>query len=95
MVQAYGTTALNEPSNAVRAQEVITAAADPPNSNLYAQLAALAYQAKDNRTGDLAGDKAVRLAPAASRKALRTQLNALKTASLQQQTPGATTTPTG
>lgn len=95
MVQAYGSTALKEPSNAVRAQEIITAAADPPNSNLYAQLASLAYEAKDTRTGDLAGDRAVRLAPEKNRKALRAQLDALKGAALQQQTPGATTTPTG
>lgn len=95
MVQAYGATALNEPSNAVRAQEVITAAADPPSSNLYAQLAALAYTAKDTRTADLAGNRAVALAPAKDRKALRAQLNALKTQSLSQQSQGTTTTPTG
>jgi hypothetical protein len=95
MVQAYGTGALNEPPNAVRAQEVITDAARPPNSNLYAQLAALAYSAKDTRTGDLAAARAVGLAPAKNRTALRAQLNARKAQALAPAAPQTTTTPTG
>jgi hypothetical protein len=95
MAQAYESNALNELDKAVRAREIVTAATKPPNSNLYAQLAELAYRAKDNRTADLAADRAVALAAAKDRKALRTQLNALKTQALSQQTPGATTTPTG
>ncbi len=95
MVQAYEASALNELPKAVRAKQIITAAENPPNSNLFAQLAELAYRAKDTRTADLAADRAVQLAPAKDRKALRTALNGLKTQALSSQTQGATTTPTG
>jgi hypothetical protein len=95
MVQAYGAGALNELTKAVRAQEIVTAATKPPNTNLYQQLAQLAYSAKDIRSGDLAGARAVELAPKAQRKALQAQLDALKAQAVQQQTPGATTTTTG
>lgn len=94
MVQAYEAGALNELDKAVRAKQIITAATKPPSSNLYAQLAELAYRAKDTRTADLAADRAVRLADAKDRKALRSALDGLKAQSLSGQTPGATTTPT-
>jgi hypothetical protein len=95
MVQAYEASALNELPKAVRAKQIITAAENPPNSNLFAQLAELAYRAKDTRTADLAADRAVQLAPAKDRKTLRAALNGLKTQALSSQTQGATTTPTG
>jgi hypothetical protein len=95
MVQAYEANALNELDKAVRAKEIVTAATKPPNSNLYAQLAELAYRAKDTRSADLAADRAVQLADPKDRKALRTQLNGLKTQALAQPAAGATTTPTG
>ena len=95
MVQAYEANALNELDKAVRAKEIVTAATKPPSSNLYAQLAELAYRAKDTRSADLAADRAVQLAAPKDRKALRTALNGLKTQALAQQTPGATTTPSG
>ena len=78
MVQAYGANGLNELKEAVQAKQIVTDAEDPPSSNLYAQLAVLAYQAGDTRTGDLAAVRAVDLAPAADRKQLRTTLDALK-----------------
>lgn len=94
MVQAYGTGALEQPAKAVTAMQIVTAAEKPPNSNLYAQLAQLAYTAHDSRTGDLAADRAVELADKANKKLLRTQLDQIKT---QAATPAATTsaTPTG
>ena len=52
MVQAYGTQGLNELDKAVGAKQIVTSAERPPSSNLYAQLAVLAYQAGDDRTGD-------------------------------------------
>jgi hypothetical protein len=91
MVQAYGKGALNQPVKAVRAMQIVTAAEDPPNSNLYAQLAQLAYTAGDNTTGDLAADRAVKLAPASERKSLRQALVGIKA---QGTTPPATATPT-
>lgn len=90
MAQAYSAQGLNQLDEAVRAKQIVTEAERPPSSNLYAQLAALAYQAGDNRTGDLAGTRAVDLAPAADRKQLRSTLAALKqqaaTGRAQQQT---------
>ncbi len=90
MVQAYATTGLNEPVKAVQAMQVVTAAEKPPSSNLYAQLAQLAYQARDTRTGDLAADRAVELADSKERKLLRTELERIKTEATTQ--PSATTT---
>jgi hypothetical protein len=96
MVQAY--QGLDDLPKAVRAKQLVTAAEKPPNSNLYQQLAALAYQAGDNRLGDLASTRAVDLAPADQRKDLRTALETFKTqvaAQAAQAAQGATTTPTG
>jgi hypothetical protein len=95
MVQAYEANALNDLPKALRAKEIVTDATKPPSSNLYAQLAELAYRANDTRTADLAADRAVRLAAPKDRKALRTALDGLKASAQTQQTPGATTTPTG
>jgi hypothetical protein len=93
MVQAYAETAINEPIKAVQAMQIITAAEKPPSSNLYAQLAQLAYKARDLRTGDLAANRAVDLADKKTKKLLRTELDRLKTEAV---TPAATTTtPTG
>jgi hypothetical protein len=78
MVQAYGANGINQPVKAVRAMEIVTAAEKPPSSNLYSQLAQLAYQADDKRTGDLAADRAVELAPADKKKELRKALVGLR-----------------
>ena len=93
MVQAYQAT--EQLPKAVRAKQLVTAAEDPPSSNLYQQLAALAYQARDNRVGDLAATRAVDLAPAEDRKELREALEAYKTQVAAQGQQGATTTPSG
>jgi len=93
MVQAYALTALNEPAQAVRSMQIVTAAEKPPSSNLYAQLAQLAYVARDNRTAELAADRAVELAPEDKKKLLRTELDRIKAESLKQPAP-TTTTPT-
>ena len=89
MVQAYAQTALNDPAKAVQAMQILTAAEDPPSSNLFAQLAQLAYQARDIRTGDLASDRAVELADDNTRKLLRTELERIKAEAIK---PAATTT---
>jgi len=93
MVQVY--QGLDELPKAVRAKQLVTAAEKPPSSNLYQQLAALAYQAGDNRLGDLSSGRAVDLVPASERKALRTALETYKTQVAAQAAQGATTTPTG
>jgi hypothetical protein len=92
MVQAYSETGLNEPTKAVQAMQLVAGAEDPPSTNLYQQLARLAYIAGDTRTGDLAAGRAVDLAPKADRKTLRAALKSLKTQAAAQPT---VTTPSG
>jgi hypothetical protein len=92
MVQAYQKSGLNELTKAVRALEIVTDAEKPPSSNLYQQLAKLAYDAGETRSGDLAAARAIELAPAKDRKPLRAALKALKTqATTQQSQPQAGT----
>ena len=79
MVQAYNKPGLNELTKAVRAHARSSRRPrSPPSSNLYQQLAQLAYSAGETRSGDLAANRAVELAPAKDRKPLRTALDALK-----------------
>ncbi|MEA2181280.1 MAG: hypothetical protein QOK16_4757 [Solirubrobacteraceae bacterium] len=85
MVQAYGKAGINELPKAVRALEIVTDAEKPPSTNLYQQLAQLAYTAGETRSGDLAAARAIELAPAKDRKPLREALNALKKQSTTQQ----------
>jgi hypothetical protein len=89
MVQAYGAGGINDPTKAVQAMQIVTAAETPPSSNLYAQLAQLAYQAHDVRTGDLAAGRAVQLADKSTKKLLRTELDGIKTQAAK--TPATTT----
>jgi cytochrome c-type biogenesis protein CcmH/NrfG len=96
MVQAFSTAGLNEPAKAVRAMEMVIQRRGD-NSNLYSQLAVLAYQAGQTRKGDLAADKAVGLAAPADRKLLRQNLDSAKSsaASAQASTTPVPTTATG
>ncbi len=68
---------LNEPAEAVKVLQIVTAAR-PESASLYADLAEYAYKAHNTRIGDLASEKAVALAPAAQRKQLKTELAELK-----------------
>ena len=95
MVQAYGPSGLNELKKAVQAKQIVTDAERPPSSNLYAQLAVLAYQAGETRTGDLASVRAVDLAPKEDRTALRRQLDVLKTQAAADAARQTATTPAG
>jgi hypothetical protein len=92
MVQVFSSSGLNEPAKAVAAEELI-AANSKPTSDLYKQLAALAYVAGQTRKGDLSAAKAVSLAPKAQRAALRQQLAQYKTQLAAQQATATTTTP--
>jgi hypothetical protein len=87
MVQAFG--ALNQLDAALAAKEVYVAS-QPKSAALYAQLAALAYQAGNTRIGDLSAQKAVALTPKAQRSTLRQQLDAIKTQAAQQAAQAAT-----
>jgi hypothetical protein len=76
MVQAYSQTALNQPEEMVRAQEIVVEAR--PTSATFANLAVFAYQAGQTRKGDLAAGRAVEEADKDERKALKQQLDAAK-----------------
>lgn len=76
----YGEEGLNEPSEALQAWQIVIAD-KPPSAALYGALAGAAYKAHNTRVGDLAAQKAVSLAPAAERTAVKTQLEAEKKSS--------------
>jgi hypothetical protein len=92
MVQAYSAAGLNQPQNAVAAQEVITEAR--PTSATFANLAVLAYQAGNTRTGDLASKKALSLSDKDLRANLKSQLDQAKAQSAAAAGASATATPT-
>ena len=92
MVQAY--QGLDDLTKAVRAKQLVTAAEKNPTSNQFQQLAALAWQAGENRVGDLAATRAIDLEEPSERKALRTALQTFKTQVAAQQAQQVTTTPT-
>jgi hypothetical protein len=77
MVGLYGANALNQPSSAVQALQIIVAA-EPKSASWYSQLALYAYKAKNARVGDLAAKKAVALAPAAERARVKNELESVK-----------------
>jgi hypothetical protein len=79
MVQAYGQDGLNLPAKAVAAQEIVIDN-QPASSGLYANLAVLAYQAGQQRKGELAGAKALSLAPKSQRSVLKQTLDQAKSA---------------
>jgi len=78
MVQAYSQVGLNQPREAVRAQEIVVDGLEEPDSDVFAQLAVLAYQAGQTRKGDLAADRAVELAERRDRRTLRQNLEQAK-----------------
>jgi hypothetical protein len=98
MARAYGSTGLDQPSNAADAYEIFTQA--HPSAATYGQLAQLAYVAGQSRKGDLAAAKAVSLAPKAQQKLVKQQLDTVKRQALTQQAQkavgsGSATTPSG
>jgi tetratricopeptide (TPR) repeat protein len=90
MARALGPDGLRRLPDAVAAQEIVVES-QPPNANLYAQLAILAYAAGQVRKGDLSADKAVSLTPKDQRADFKQQLDAAKSQALGN-TPGITTT---
>jgi hypothetical protein len=98
MARAYGSTGLDQPTNAADAYEIFTQA--HPSAATYGQLAQLSYVAGQSRKGDLAAAKAVSLAPKPQQKLVKQQLATIKRQALAQQTQkalrqGAATTPSG
>jgi hypothetical protein len=78
MVEAYSPAGLNRPRDAVEALEVLIERRGP-SSDLFSRLAILNFQAGQERQGDLAVDRAVELAEPDERRALRRELQELKT----------------
>lgn len=74
--QLYGPEALNQPEDAQEAYRIIARTNNDTNS--YLQLVAVATVAGDKRTADLAGLKAVDLAPKKQRKAVEKQIKDIK-----------------
>jgi hypothetical protein len=73
MVTVYGEGGLNEPARAVQVLQIVTAAR-PTSAALWAALAEYAYKARNLRIGDLASERAVKLAPASQQQRLKTEL---------------------
>lgn len=85
-LQIYDVGALNRPKQAQAAAAII--AQDSNDVASYLRLVSYAALAGDTRTADLAGKKAVDLAPKAQRKQVEKQVEALKKPPPQQQPGG-------
>jgi len=94
MVSVFGEEGLNEPAEAVKVLQIVTAAR-PESASLYAALAEYAYKAHNTRIGDLASEKAVALAPAAQRKQLKTELAEIKKNPTGSSSTGSSSSATG
>ena len=77
MLQAYSDQALNKPSDAAGAAELIANAR--PSAQAYLTLTTYAAKAGQTRKADLAGQKAVELAPKAQKKFVKKQVAIAKT----------------
>jgi hypothetical protein len=85
-LQIYDTGALNKPKEAAKAASILAQAGNDTAS--YLRLVSYAARAGDTRTANLAGQKAIDLAPKAQRKLVKKQVAALKKAGPQQQPSG-------
>lgn len=88
MVQAYSEFALNDPAKAVRAAEIVTDAR--PSAQAFLLLTRYAALAGQDRKADLAGRRAIELAPRDQREAVEAQVEQAK-----QTTPPAEEAPAG
>lgn len=85
-LQVYDVGGLNKPKEAQRAASILAESANDTPS--YLRLVSYASRAGDTRTADLAGQKAVDLAPKSQQKLIKKQVEALKKAPQQQQPSG-------
>ena len=82
----YAPTALNKPAEGAEAAEIVTTA--QPSAQAYLQLATYAAAAGQDRKADLAGQKAIELAP----KKQRSTVKQLVEQATQAAPPASTTT---
>jgi hypothetical protein len=85
-LQIFDVGGLNKPKEAQQAASIL--AQDANDAPSYLRLVLYASRAGDKRTADLAGQKAVDLAPKAQRKAIEKQVETAKKAAQQQQPSG-------
>jgi hypothetical protein len=85
-IQIYDVNGLNRPKQAQQAAQIL--AKDSNDTPSYLRLVSYAARAGDTRTADLAGQKAVDLAPKGQKKLIEKQIEALKKASQAQQPSG-------
>ncbi|MDQ4072140.1 MAG: hypothetical protein M3088_04605 [Actinomycetota bacterium] len=85
-LQLFDPTALNQPKNAQQAAAIIAEREKTPQA--YLRLVQYATLAGDSRTADLAGDRALELAPRAQRKEVEQALKQAKTPPQQQGAAG-------
>jgi hypothetical protein len=87
MAQAYGQGALNQPTDAVRAWQVVVAAeSTAPN---YSMLALNAYLASDSKIAESAAQRALAMTPKAQRANLKAQFRAAQAQAKAQQRAAA------
>jgi hypothetical protein len=85
-LQVYDVNGLNRPKEAQQAAAIL--AKDANDAASYLRLVSYAARAGDTRTADLAGQKAVDLAPKDQKKLIKKQVEALKKAPQGQQPSG-------
>lgn len=78
MAAAYGPGSLDDPKQALAAQQIVTENADPVDGALYAQLAQMAYSAGETQTGDRAAARAIELTPRSERSVMREAMRSAK-----------------
>jgi hypothetical protein len=76
MLQVYSEGGLNKPAEAAGAAEIIADAR--PSAQAYLTLTQFAAQAGQTRKAELAGEKAIELAPKSQRKLVKQQVDAVK-----------------
>ena len=93
MFQAYGQAGLNQPANAQKAAEIVAAA--QPSASAYIRVVQYAALAGDKRTADLAGQKALELAPKGQRSSVKKLVQQAKAVGATTSTQSGTTGTTG
>jgi hypothetical protein len=78
MLSVYSPEGLNQPAQSVQLLQQVVIPAKPPSAKWYGDLAASAYQANNQRVGDLATKKTLDLTPAGQRSQVKQELERIK-----------------
>ena len=84
MFQAYSVVGLNKPVKALKAAEIVSQ--QQPSANAYIRVVQYATLAKDTRTAQLAGQKAIALAPPSQRSSVKALVKQAQQVSTSTQT---------